>query len=67
MSTRMSFYCSYICHYFIFTGKTSEVVALNSSQVKFFITLGLLCVDVEMSLCVRSNEVLFFFLRMATQ
>lgn len=60
----MSFSCRYICHYFIFTGKTSEVVQLNSFQVKFFITLFLLCVGVDMSLCVRSsclNEKSFFF------
>lgn len=49
----LSFSCP--CHYFIFTGKTSEVVPLNSFQVKFFITLFLLCVGVDMSLCVRSN------------
>ena len=51
----MSFSCRYICHYFIFVGKTSEVVPLNSFQVKIFNTLILFCVDVEMSLCVRSN------------
>ena len=56
MSTLISFYCRYICHYFTFAGKTSEVVPLNTSQVKFFSTLVLLWMDVEMSLCAKSND-----------
>ena len=47
----MSFSCRYICHYFIFAGKTSEVVPLNTVQVKIVNTLILFCVDVERSLC----------------